>query len=142
MKTTLKLITVFALAIGGLNLNSCSALTKSDAQQIGREIAAASLLVATRSLAGEKVDLKQEAAIIGLQAAGTAITLASRHLAPEAAPAAVPPPAVINGASVVSQDLIAEVADAEPAKAALAKEIATHAAAVAKAEVTGADAGR
>lgn len=130
MKQTLRILATFALIIGAFHLTACENLfTQANAKQLGVQLAKSSLEVATRMILGEKVDLKKETALIGLQTASNAVALVTYNVS---SPAAVTPQAVVSGAEDVSHALISQAAVEDPAIAAKAKEVATRAALVAQ----------
>lgn len=109
MKKALHIITVFALVIGAFHLTACEGvLTQANAKQLGSQLAKSSLEVATRAALGEKIDLKKEASLIGLQTASNAIALVTYNVN---APAAV----VVSNAEDVSHALISQAAVEDPA---------------------------
>lgn len=119
----------FALALGGLHLTSCENFTKADAASLGAQIARSSLAVAMQAAAGEKVDFKQEAALIGLQAASSAVATVTYNLANSPAET---PQSIVNDAHDAAQAAIAAAAVPDPEITAQASEIAKQALAVAQ----------
>lgn len=119
----------FALALGGLHLTSCENFTKADAAALGAQIARSSLAVAMQAAAGEKVDFKQEAALIGLQAASSAVATVTYNLAKSPTET---PQSIVNDAHAAAQNAIAAAAVPDPQITAQASEIATQALAAAK----------
>lgn len=130
MKTTLRILATFALIIGAFHLTACENIfTQANAKQLGAQLAKSSLEVATRMILGEKVDLRKEIALIGLQTSSNAIALVTYNLN---APASATPQAVVSNAEDVSHVLISQAAVEDPAIAAKAKEIATQSALIAQ----------
>lgn len=114
----------FALAIGGLHLTSCKAFTKADAAALGAQIARSSLAVAAQAIAGEPVDIKKEASLIGLQAASSAVATVTYNLASEAN---ATPQSIVSAAHEAAQSAISNAAVPDPQIAAKAAEIASQA---------------
>lgn len=129
MKFIMQVLMVAGLALGGLHLTSCQAFTKDDARALGGQIAKSSLEVAVRIIAGEKIDLKQAVALIGLQAASGAIATVDANLK---AQANATPQSVVSAAHEVAQNAIEAAAVPDPEIATKAAEIATAAVAAAQ----------
>ena len=129
MKFICTVFFTFALALGGLHLTSCENFTKADAAALGAQIARSSLAVAMQAAAGEKVDFKQEAALIGLQAASSAVATVTYNLAKSPTET---PQSIVNEAHAAAQSTIAAAAVPDPKIAEQASEIATQALAAAK----------
>jgi hypothetical protein len=129
MKFISTVFLTFALALGGLHLTSCENFTKADAAALGAQIARSSLAVAMQAAAGEKVDFKQEAALIGLQAASSAVATVTYNLAKSPTET---PQSIVNDAHAAAQNAIAAAAVPDPQITAQASEIATQALAAAK----------
>ena len=136
MKFISTVFLTFALALGGLHLASCSAFTKADAQALGAQIAKSALAVASQQAAGEPVDLKAEVALIGLQAASSAIATVKYNLSTPGAS----PQSIVSGAHEVAQAAISSAAVPDPQIATKAAEIATQAVDAAQNRLKGADA--
>ncbi len=135
MKYITTVCLTFALAIGALHLTSCSAFTKDDAKALGAQIAKSALAVATQEVTGEQVNLEAAVALIGLQAASSAIATVNKNLsAPTASPQSI-----VSSAHDVAQAAISNAAVPDPAIAAKAADIATQA--VAAAQIRLSDAG-
>ncbi len=128
MKFISTVFLTFALALGGLHLSSCAAFTKADAQALGAQIAKSSLAVAAQVVAGEKVDLKSAVALIGLQAASSAVATVNYNLSSSTATSQ----SIIKDADAAAQSAIAAAAVPDPAITTKAAEIATQALAAAQ----------
>lgn len=100
-------------------LASCASFTRGDAIKLGTSLATASLGLAMRAANGEAINLKREAAKIGLELAGEAVARVEYNV--------LTPPT--TSTAVVSAS--ADVARAIIAKEATTPTIATKAAAIA-----------
>jgi len=131
MKYTLRILVAFALLIGALNLNSCTVFTKADAVRIGGGLALASLNLASRVIDGEKLNLKVEAAKLGLDVASQATASVKANLS-----AAV----VVTAAEQAAKEAIQSSQVENPKVSALAASISSQAADAALTNVQGAGA--
>ena len=129
MKFISTVFLTFSLALGGLHLSSCAAFTKADAAALGAQIARSSLAVAIQAFAGEHIDLKKEASLIGLQAASSAVATVTYNLSSSTAET---PQIIVNEAHAVAKSAIAEAAVSDPQIAIKAAEIAKQAVAAAQ----------
>jgi hypothetical protein len=136
MKHIATILLFFVLALSALTVTSCRAFTKADAQSLGTRIASSSLAVATRLLAGEKLDLQREVSLIGLQAASSAVATVTYNLA--STPAATPQ-SIVSASHDAAQAAITAAAVPDPAITAKAAEIATEAITVAQDRLNGTD---
>jgi|GEM_PF-2851280 len=133
MKYFTSVILTAALVLGSMHVTSCSsAFTKSDAQALGVQVATQSLAVASKVVAGEKVDLKTEIAAIGLQAAASAVNTVTYNIAknPNATPLSI-----VSDSHAQAQAAIAATSAPNPAVASQAAAIATQAIAAAQAHL-------
>lgn len=132
MKFITYVFLTFALALGGLHLTSCKNFTKADAAALGAQIARSSLAVAMQAAAGEQVDFKQEAALIGLQAASSAVNIVTYNLNAKADATSITPQALVLDSHVAAQNAISAAAVPDAQVAITASDIATQAIAVAQ----------
>lgn len=132
MKKALNILAVLALFFGAFHLNSCAAFTKADAVRIGSGLAFASLNLASRVIDGEKLDLKIEAARLGLDVASQATAAINANLS-----AAV----VVTASERAAKEVIQSSTTESPKVSALAESIASQAAGAALTNVQGAKAG-
>ena len=124
MKSILVLIMLFVACLTGC----AQSFTRTNAATLGAQLARSSLEVAARYIAGERMDLRHEAALIGLQTSSNAIALVTYNLQ---APADVTPQAVVSAAGDVAAQRIAAAAVPDVAIAAKAREIAASAVTIA-----------
>lgn len=140
MKLTLNILATFALFIGAFHLTACGdVFTKANATEIGGTLAMSSLDLAARVIAGEKINVRKEVSLIGLQTASNAVAKVTYNLS---APPTLTPQAVVSAAAVHAQSRIEQAAVPDPAIAAKAQEIAAQASQIANERLTGANAAR
>lgn len=118
MKTILNILTTFALFIGAFHLNSCTALTKGDAVNLGGKLALSSLNLAARILEGEELNVKAEVGKIGLALASDATTKAIGNLSAAS---------VVTASENAAKEAIQDATVESPEVSVLAHSIASQA---------------
>lgn len=140
MRHPYRLLTACLLACTlATSVPSCAGMiTKQDAAEIGASLANSSLDLAAAYLAGQDIDLKKEAIILGVSAADKAISKVMFNVSNGSN---ATPQDVVSNAGQIAEARITGTAVEDPAVAAKAREIAAEAVSVATVQLAAPPAG-